>query len=160
VTLALQPDLPAHIGKYRVASRLGTGATSEVFLAHDRFNDRPVAIKRVQARPHATEVETRFSNRFFAAEAALVGKLNHPNVVQLLDAVEEPDSRYLVMEYVPGVTLRHFCTPSACCRWSRWSKWASSARWPWATCTARAWCTATSSRPTSWSPPTATTSPS
>jgi serine/threonine protein kinase len=111
VTLALQPDLPAHIGKYRVASRLGTGATSEVFLAHDRFNDRPVAIKRVQARPHATEVETRFSNRFFAAEAALVGKLNHPNVVQLLDAVEEPDSRYLVMEYVPGVTLRHFCTP-------------------------------------------------
>jgi serine/threonine protein kinase len=109
--LALQPDLPAHIGKYRVASRLGTGATSEVFLAHDRFNDRPVAIKRVQARPHATEVETRFSNRFFAAEAALVGKLNHPNVVQLLDAVEEPDSRYLVMEYVPGVTLRHFCSP-------------------------------------------------
>lgn len=111
VTLALQPDLPTTIGKYRVESRLGTGATSEVFLAHDRFSNRVVAIKRVQARPHATAAEMRFSDRFFAAEAALVGKLNHPNVVQLLDAVEAPDSRYLVMEYVPGVTLRHFCTP-------------------------------------------------
>ena len=41
--------LPANIGKYRVLSRLGDGATSEVFLARDEFHQRDVAIKRVRA---------------------------------------------------------------------------------------------------------------
>jgi serine/threonine protein kinase len=42
-------DLPAQIGKYSVRALLGEGATSEVFLAHDAFNQRDVAIKRVRA---------------------------------------------------------------------------------------------------------------
>jgi hypothetical protein len=37
-------DLPSHIGKYRVMSRLGEGATSEVFLARDEFRQIDVAI--------------------------------------------------------------------------------------------------------------------
>ena len=40
--------LPAQIGKYRIKSKLGEGSTSEVFLAHDPFRDRDVAIKRVR----------------------------------------------------------------------------------------------------------------
>jgi hypothetical protein len=51
----------------------------------------------------------RYSARFFASEAALAGKLQHPNVVQIFDAVNDPVSPYLVMEYVEGNTLRHFC---------------------------------------------------
>ena len=104
-------DLPPAIGKYPVLGRLGQGATSEVFLARDDFNNRLVAIKRVRPTAASTDLETRFSARFFAAEAALVGRLNHPNVVQIYDAVDDPVEPYLVMEHVPGVTLRHFCSP-------------------------------------------------
>jgi len=100
--------LPAQIGKYRVLKKLGEGATSEVFLARDEFHGRDVAIKRVRAGA-SDATEGHYHARFFAAEAALVGKLQHPNVVQLFDAVADPAEPYLVMEYVPGITLRRHC---------------------------------------------------
>lgn len=103
------PELPAQIGKYRVLRKLGEGATSEVYLCHDDFLGRDVAIKRVRRAVAGEGLENRFSERFFAAEAALVGQLKHPNVVQIFDAVVEPDEAYLVMEYVPGSTLRPYC---------------------------------------------------
>ena len=102
---------PAMIGKYRVLKRLGEGATSEVFLCHDDFQGRDVAVKRVRPMSGEDPVDGRYSERFFAAEAALVGRLNHPNVVQIYDAVPDPVSPYLVMEYVGGSTLRPFCRP-------------------------------------------------
>ncbi len=107
--LSLPRELPAQIGKYRVLKRLGEGATSEVFLAHDDFHDRDVAIKRVRAEALADPTDERYTERFFAAEAALVGRLQHPNVVQIFDAVQDENSSYLVMEYVPGSTLRPYC---------------------------------------------------
>jgi tRNA A-37 threonylcarbamoyl transferase component Bud32 len=102
-------DLPDRIGKYRVLSRLGEGATSEVFLAYDEFNQRDVAIKRVRRVTAGEGLEGRYRSHFFAAEAALAGKLQHPNVAKIYDAEEDPVSPYLVMEFVPGVTLRRFC---------------------------------------------------
>jgi serine/threonine protein kinase len=110
---AIAADLPATIGKYRVRARLGEGSTSEVFLAHDDFRGRDVAIKRLRAGLAADTPEGHFSQHFFAAEAALVGRLQHPNVVQILDAVAEGPAPYLVMEYVPGLTLRRFCRADA-----------------------------------------------
>ena len=106
-------DLPPQIGKYRVLARLGEGATSEVFLARDDFAQRDVAIKRVRLGVDADSREGHFQARFFAAEAALVGRLNHPNVVKILDAVQDPQAPYLVMEYVDGPTLRRFCRADA-----------------------------------------------
>ncbi len=105
------PALPSHVGKYRVLSRLGEGATAEVFLCHDDFKGIDVAIKRVRPNVDSDAMDSRFSERFFAAEAALVGRLNHPNVVQILDAVADPVAPYLVMEYVAGSTLRPHCRP-------------------------------------------------
>jgi tRNA A-37 threonylcarbamoyl transferase component Bud32 len=102
-------ELPAQIGKYRVLRKLGEGATSEVYLCHDDFLGRDVAIKRVRRAVTGEGLEGRFSERFFAAEAALVGQLKHPNVVQIFDAVVDPDEAYLVMEYVAGSTLRPYC---------------------------------------------------
>ena len=107
------PELPALIGKYRVLEHLGEGATSDVFLAHDDFHDRPVAIKRVRAPLAGDGADATVHRRFFAAEAALVGRLQHPNVVQIYDAVADAEAPYLVMEYVAGVTLRRFCRPDA-----------------------------------------------
>src|SRR6185437_1837814 len=101
--------IPAQIGKYRILGRLGDGATSEVFLGYDDFQDRNVAIKRVRASTAADPVDGHYSERFFAAEAALVGRLQHPNVVQIFDAVSDAQESYLVMEYVAGSTLRPYC---------------------------------------------------
>jgi serine/threonine protein kinase len=106
---ASSPDLPSHIGKYRVLKRLGEGATAEVYLCHDDFKGQDVAIKRVRAKEAGDPTDGHYSERFFAAEAALAGKLNHPNVVQIFDAVPDPVAPYLVMEYVAGSTLRPFC---------------------------------------------------
>jgi serine/threonine protein kinase len=103
-------DLPAHIGRYQVLKRLGEGATSDVFLARDPFQGQDVAIKRMRSwAPPPDSPTSDFSNRFFTAEAALAGRLHHPNVVAILDAVSEGEAPYLVMEYVQGTTLKHFC---------------------------------------------------
>lgn len=107
-TLAPGSDLPEQIGKYRVMRRLGEGATSDVFLAMDDFHGQEVAIKRMRTWSGPSAEDT-LSSRFFAAEAALAGRLQHPNVVQILDAVQDGDAPYLVMEFVHGVTLKHFC---------------------------------------------------
>ncbi len=105
---AAVPGLPSRIGKYVVQSKIGEGATSEVFLCLDPFNNRKVAVKRVRSHGLADSREQHFQQRFFAAEAALVGQLQHPNVVQILDAVADAEAPYLVMEYVDGVTLRRY----------------------------------------------------
>lgn len=116
-SVAARPrKLPSHIGKYRVLGRLGEGATSEVFHARDDFSGREVAIKCVRAAVAAAADDSsgaHYYGRFFAAEAALVGRLSHPNVVQIFDAVADPVQPHLVMEYVPGTTLRSFCRPDA-----------------------------------------------
>ncbi|WKB51028.1 serine/threonine-protein kinase [Eleftheria terrae] len=103
------PSLPEQIGEYRVVRKLGEGATSEVFLCRDEFHDRDVAVKRVREAALRDPVDGRYYSRFFAAEAALVGRLHHPHVVQIYDAVETPGEQYLVMEHVPGSTLRPYC---------------------------------------------------
>jgi eukaryotic-like serine/threonine-protein kinase len=99
----------AQIGKYLPIRKLGEGATSEVFLCRDEFFGREVALKRVRSAALMDAVDGPVYARFFAAEAALVGRLQHPNVVQIFDAVADPSSPYLVMEYVPGTTLKAFC---------------------------------------------------
>jgi serine/threonine protein kinase len=51
-------------------------------------------------------------HKAFVAEASLAGKLNHPHIVDIFDAVVEPDRSYLVMEYVPGTTLEAHVEPA------------------------------------------------
>jgi eukaryotic-like serine/threonine-protein kinase len=110
-------DMPKQIGKYRVLARLGEGATSEVFHCRDEFRGVEVAIKCVKAtepdRPTHAGSSGHYYAKFFAAEAALVGKLNHPNLVQILDAVPDPNRPHLVMEYVQGSTLKPYCKSDA-----------------------------------------------
>jgi CRP-like cAMP-binding protein/tRNA A-37 threonylcarbamoyl transferase component Bud32 len=107
--LPARAELPRQIGRYRVLERLGEGATSEVFRARDEFRGRDVAVKRLRLESGAESIDAHHASRFFAAEAALVGRLEHPNVVQLLDANLEGPEPHLVMEHVPGETLKHFC---------------------------------------------------
>jgi serine/threonine protein kinase len=76
-----------------------------VYHARDPFADRDVAIKVFLFEEHADQQTERMKHKAFLAEASLAGKLNHPHIVDIFDAVVEPDHSYLVMEYVPGTTL-------------------------------------------------------
>src|SRR5260370_6362255 len=98
-------ELQEHIGKYPVQREIGSGATSRVYLARDPFANRDVAIKVFLFDKHADAQQERMTHKAFVAEASLAGKLNHPHIVDIFDAVVEPDRSYLVIEYVPGTTL-------------------------------------------------------
>ncbi|HZE59750.1 MAG TPA: serine/threonine-protein kinase, partial [Burkholderiales bacterium] len=100
-----------NVGKYPVKKEIGSGATSKVYLARDPFANRDVAIKVFGFDKHADAQEERMVHKSFVAEASLAGKLNHPHIVDIFDAVVEPDRSYLVMEYVPGTTLEAYAQP-------------------------------------------------
>jgi serine/threonine protein kinase len=101
----LKFQLQEHIGKYPVIREIGAGATSRVYLAADPFADREVAVKVFLFDEKAEPQTERMKHKAFLAEASLAGKLNHPHIVEIYDAVVEPDRSYLVMEYVAGTTL-------------------------------------------------------
>lgn len=99
------------IGKYEIRSKLGEGATSTVHLGFDPFTQREVAIKVIF--PEALKDKQKGSQyrRMLINEAALAGKLVHPHIVQIFDAVIDEVQSYIVMEYVPGGTLEQYIRP-------------------------------------------------
>src|SRR5713101_7310200 len=103
--MAMKFELQEHLGKYPIVREIGSGATSRVYLARDPFADREVAIKVFLFDENITPQTERMMHKAFLAEAALAGKLSHPHIVEILDAVVEPEHSYLVMEFVPGTTL-------------------------------------------------------
>ncbi|HEV3007698.1 MAG TPA: serine/threonine-protein kinase [Burkholderiales bacterium] len=111
--MKVEKPQPQHsIGKYPVIREIGSGATSRVFLARDPFAERDVAIKVMQFARDADVETERMVHKAFVAEASLAGKLNHPHIVDIYDAVVDPDRSYLVMEYVSGKTLDEHATPT------------------------------------------------
>ena len=97
------------IGKYPVKRRIGEGATSEVFLCDDPFNRREVAVKLVYSDAFDDPERGKLVRKLFVTEASLAGKLQHPHICEIYDAVSEDDLHYIVMEYVGGGTLEQFC---------------------------------------------------
>ena len=94
--------LPQNIGKYTVLSELGRGATATVYLGRDAFAGREVAVKVFWHGAEDAGLVAPKRRNTFLNEASLVGKLQHPHLVSLLDAAVERDYSYIVMEYVPG----------------------------------------------------------
>jgi len=103
-------EKPPKIGKYNVLSEIGQGASALVYVGEDPFNDRKVAIKVAKSDADMSEEEANRFGKLFLNEASLAGKLNHPNIVAVYDAVVDGDQRYIVMEFVPGGSLKKFCT--------------------------------------------------
>jgi serine/threonine protein kinase len=90
-----------YLERYEILQTLGQGGMGVVYLARQKKLDRLVAIKAIS--PYlAQEPEVR---ERFAAEASVLARLSHPNIVTLYDYIEEPDALYLVMEYVEGKPL-------------------------------------------------------
>lgn len=105
-------ELPS-IEKYEIASVLGSGATSTVYLAYDTFTERKVAIKIFNLSALTDTEYGHKYRRLIANEASLAGRLNHPHIVGILDAVLGQDSCYIVMEYVEGETLEKYGQPES-----------------------------------------------
>jgi serine/threonine protein kinase len=99
------------IGKYPVLRKLGEGGTSEVYLCNDPFNARDVAIKVAFPEQFHDPDGGRRYKKLFLTEASLAGKLHHPHICKIYDAVAEEKLNYIVMEYVDGGTLDKFCRP-------------------------------------------------
>src|SRR5437588_11415790 len=95
-------------GRYRLDARIGRGGMSTVYRAFDTVLERPVAIKLMH-REIATDSDQL---ERFRREARAVAQLNHPQVVSVIDAGEEPlenddgGTAYIVLEYVDGETLK------------------------------------------------------
>ena len=101
----------SRVGKYDVVRTLGEGATSTVYLCRDTFADRDVAVKVVTQSAMQGMGNGKLMQRLFTTEASLAGKLDHPHIVQIYDAVADDDYAYIVMEYVDGGTLQRFTRP-------------------------------------------------
>ncbi|MFZ4537431.1 protein kinase domain-containing protein [Propionivibrio sp.] len=106
-----QPAQQGKIGKYELVREIGRGATATVYLGNDPFTQRDVAIKIAFPEILKNPERGKLYTHLFLTEASLVGKLSHPHIVQIFDAVVADDLCYIVMEYVPGGTLEDFTTP-------------------------------------------------
>ena len=94
--------LPELAAEYEIISELGRGGTAIVYHARERELGRDVAIKVVRAyQPDDTEAVTRL-----AREAKLVAVLRHPNIVPLLGIRHLENGLALIMQHVPGKTLK------------------------------------------------------
>ena len=91
-------------GRYQLVERIGEGGMAMVYRATDLRTQHDVAVK-VMHEKYASDPQ--YVNRF-QREAQAAARMTHHNIVNLLDVGMEGDVRYLVMEYVPGPTLKQF----------------------------------------------------
>jgi len=89
------------ISHYRIIEKIGAGGMGEVYRARDEHLDRDVAIKVL---PPGTLGDESARKRFHK-EALALSKLNHPNIATIHDFDTEQGVDFLVMEYIPGITL-------------------------------------------------------
>jgi eukaryotic-like serine/threonine-protein kinase len=89
-------------GRYRVRARIARGGMATVYVATDLRLERRVALKVMHG--HLSD-DTVFQSRFIQ-EARAAARLADPHVVNVFDQGQDGDMAYLVMEYLPGITLR------------------------------------------------------
>jgi serine/threonine protein kinase len=98
------PLVPERIGRYDVLLPIASGGMGTVYLARSRGLggfERYVALKVMHAH---LQHEEEFASDLIE-EAKLAGRIQHPNVVQVMDVGDDPHGIFLVMEYVEGDSL-------------------------------------------------------
>ncbi len=90
------------LGKYRLLRKIGAGNMAAVYLGHDPFIDRPVAVKVARPDHLACSDSGEFYKQLFFNEAQTAGLLKHPHITAIYDASVDGLHYYIVMEYVHG----------------------------------------------------------
>ncbi|GFJ76644.1 protein kinase domain-containing protein [Phytohabitans houttuyneae] len=135
-------------GRYRLDSVLGSGGMGVVWRAFDERLARWVAVKELRLTQPMTPEEREEVKYRAMVEALSAGRLVHPNVVAIYDAVDDADQPWVVMRLVEGRSLREVVaqdgpstrSPPPSSGWGCWTRWTRP--------TGPVWCTGTSSRQT------------
>ena len=90
------------VSHYKILEKLGEGGMGVIYKAHDTKLDRDVALKFL---PHQFTVSEEDKARFLQ-EAKAISALNHPNIATIHDIDEADHQKLLVLEYIPGGTLK------------------------------------------------------
>jgi len=100
---ALGQDLlvGSELDHYRIVEKIGAGGMGEVYRARDEHLSRDVAIKVL---PPGT-LSDASARKHFRKEALVLSQLNHPNIATIHDFNTQQGVDFLVMEYIPGITL-------------------------------------------------------
>ena len=93
------------LGRYHILEQLGEGGMATVYKAYDTRLETDVAVKVIRTENLAPSVLERSLKRF-EREAKALARLTHPNIVKVTDYGEYEGKPYLVMEYLPGGTLK------------------------------------------------------
>jgi len=105
-------SIPERIGKYVIINEVGQGSSGRVYLSHDPYYGRDVAIKLYNIEAEDDDHKARVTRKLFFNEAQMTGRLQHPNILPIYDAGEENGSYYVVTEHVHGArTLAAYCKP-------------------------------------------------
>ncbi|MGR8947461.1 MAG: protein kinase domain-containing protein [Gammaproteobacteria bacterium] len=95
-------NIPSNLGKYEVVEEIDRGSMGTVYLGHDPYIDRPVAIKVAHIEQLNDEESGEQYRKMFFNEAHTAGRLTHPNIIGIYDAGVDGENCYIIMEYVKG----------------------------------------------------------
>lgn len=93
------------IGNYRITSELAQGGMGTVYRGQHVHLPREVVVKSILLSAFSPSAQSHLKARF-RREAYIQSQLDHPNIVRVYEFFAGEDNYYLVMEYVPGMTLR------------------------------------------------------
>ncbi len=100
-------------GRYKICRTIGVGGMALVYEARDLLTGQRVAVKMlkdsISDNPQAL--------RRFVNESKAVAMLNHPNIVKILDLSVKTEHKFIVMEYIKGITLREYMTSKGKLTW-------------------------------------------
>jgi eukaryotic-like serine/threonine-protein kinase len=91
--------------RYRLLHRVGSGGMGVVWEGWDEWLERRVAVKQLYRQSGTSTREAELANQRALREARLTARLQHPHAVSVFDAVEQDGQLWLIMQFIPSITL-------------------------------------------------------